>query len=315
MLPRVLLRNLAGLARTAARQQKQQFSGNFGKAMGVLTATSVVAAGTAFAFASGPDYDKVRKQIAAILDKDDNMGPTLVRLAWHASGTYSAHDHTGGSDGANMRFAPESNWGANAGLGKARDLLESVKKANPEITYADLWTLAGVVAIEYMGGPSITWRPGRKDNDDGKTSPPDGRLPDASKGPPHIRDIFYRMGFNDQEIVALVGAHAVGRCHRENSGFEGPWTRAPTTFSNAYFTELLETKWTVKQWDGPKQYEDPSKELMMLPGDLALVEDAEFKKWVEVYAKDEKKFFADFAAAFQKLEELGVKYPQGWFFN
>ena len=37
------------------------------------------------------------------------------------------------------------------------------------------------------------------------------RLPDASKGAPHIRDVFYRMGFNDQEIVALSGAHALGR--------------------------------------------------------------------------------------------------------
>ena len=38
------------------------------------------------------------------------------------------------------------------------------------------------------------------------------RLPDASKGAPHIRDVFTRMGFNDQELVALSGAHALGRC-------------------------------------------------------------------------------------------------------
>jgi cytochrome c peroxidase len=37
----------------------------------------------------------------------------------------------------------------------------------------------------------------------------------------HIRDIFYRMGFNDQEIVALIGAHALGRCHTEASGYWG----------------------------------------------------------------------------------------------
>ncbi len=48
--------------------------------------------------------------------------------------------------------------------------------------------------------------------DDETKCPPDGRLPDAAKGPPHLRDIFYRMGFNDQEIVALSGAHALGRC-------------------------------------------------------------------------------------------------------
>lgn len=48
---------------------------------------------------------------------------------------------------------------------------------------------------------------GRSDKVDGTYCPPDGRLPDAEKGPQHIRDIFYRMGFNDREIVALLGAH------------------------------------------------------------------------------------------------------------
>jgi catalase (peroxidase I) len=43
---------------------------------------------------------------------------------------------------------------------------------------------------------------------------------------------------------------------------QGPWTRAPTTFSNLYFTELMNNTWTVKKWDGPKQYEDPTGELM-----------------------------------------------------
>lgn len=52
---------------------------------------------------------------------------------------------------------------------------------------------------------------------------PDGRLPDGDKGADHIRKIFYRMGFNDNEIVALSGAHALGRCHTDRSGFEGPW--------------------------------------------------------------------------------------------
>jgi hypothetical protein len=50
------------------------------------------------------------------------------------------------------RFAPESDHGANAGLAIARQLLEPVKAAYPWISYADLWTLAGAVAIEAMGG-------------------------------------------------------------------------------------------------------------------------------------------------------------------
>lgn len=81
-----------------------------------------------------------------------------------------------------------------------------------------------------MGGPVIPWRSGRVDSEK-PTTVPDGRLPAADKGDSKktnsgIRDVFNRMGFNDQEIVALSGAHALGRCHTNASGYWGPWTRA-----------------------------------------------------------------------------------------
>jgi len=259
-----------------------------------------------------PDYGAVREAISDLLEAEDyddgSYGPLLVRLAWHSSGSYDKESNTGGSNGATMRFAPEADYGANAGLKVARDLLEGVKKANPWISYADLWTLAGAVAIDVMGGPVIPWRPGRSDQVSGDSCGPDGRLPDATQGAPHLRDIFYRMGFSDQEIVALSGAHSMGRCHPDRSGFKGPWTNAPTTFSNLYFKELLEKKWTKKKWAGPLQYEDPSKELMMLPTDMALIGDKKLKKYVKEYAENEEKFAKDFTAAFVKLLELGVPF-------
>lgn len=122
----------------------------------------------------------------------------------------------------------------------------------PWISYSDLWIIAGVVAIQEMQGPTIPWRPGRQDNDMSACTP-DGRLPDATQGSKHLRDIFGRMGFDDQEIVALSGAHALGRCHPDRSGFEGPWTFSPTTLTNDYFRLLLEEKWYPRKWDGPKQ--------------------------------------------------------------
>ncbi|KAJ9521237.1 hypothetical protein QJQ45_022972, partial [Haematococcus lacustris] len=269
------------------------------------------------------DYGAVRSAVANILDKDDyddgSFGPVLVsaaglmgavRLAWHASGTYDKASNTGGSNGSTMRFPPECEHNANAGLKVARDLLDPVKERFPWISYADLWTLAGCVAVEEMGGPHIKWRPGRKDHVDASSCPPDKRLPDASQGAAHIRAIFNRMGFNDQEIVALSGAHALGRCHTDRSGYTGPWTNAPTTFSNLYFQELLNRHWRKKSWSGPLQYEDKeSGKLMMLPTDMALIQDRAFKKWTQLYAQDEQRFFDDFAAAFQKLLELGVNFP------
>jgi len=259
------------------------------------------------------DYGEVKKAIEDILDvegyDDGSYGPVLVRLAWHSSGTFDKADGTGGSNGATMRFEPECSWGANAGLEKARAILEPIKAKFPWISYADLWTLAGAVAVEGMGGPVIPWRPGRVDKPSGEHCPAGGRLPDASKGAKHIRDVFSRMGFNDQEMVALSGAHTMGRCHPNRSGYINPWTNAPTTFSNLYFQDLLNKKWTPKKWDGPLQYEDSTKTLMMLPTDMELIKDKKFRKYVELYAKNEEQFFADFASAFSRLLELGVQFP------
>jgi cytochrome c peroxidase len=207
-----------------------------------------------------------------------------------------------------MRFPPEGDHGANAGLKAARDFMEPVKEKFPWISHSDLWTLGGVAAIQEMQGPVIPWRPGRNDRDVSFCTP-DGRLPDGSKEQDHLRAIFGRMGFNDQETVALSGAHALGRCHTDRSGFEGPWTFSPTVMSNDYFRLLMEEKWVGRKWNGPKQFQDvTSKSLMMLPSDMALIKDKVFKKHVERYAKDDSAFYKDFSDVFVKLLELGVPF-------
>lgn len=270
------------------------------------------------------DLNKVRASIVQLIDQDaekrndgTSLAGTFIRLAWHSCGTYKAADNSGGSNGARMRFSPEASYGNNAGLDLARAALEPIKQQFPEISYADLYTFSGVVAVEEAGGPKIPFAIGRTDDQDGSKSDPKDRLPNADMGSRtktigHMREIFGRMGFSDQEMVALLGAHAMGRCHTTASGFWGPWTNAETTFSNEYFRLLLEERWSPKfshngkVWTGPDQYEDSTGKLMMLPSDMALLADPALKKWVEVYAKDENKFFTDFAAAFSKLLHLGV---------
>lgn len=261
------------------------------------------------------DYQKVYNRIAEVIDDagdydDGSYGPVLLRLAWHASGTYDKDTRTGGSNYATMRFEPESLHGANAGLNIARELMEKVKKEFPWISYGDLWTLAGVAAIQEMGGPKVPWRPGRIDGT-ATNATPDGRLPDASQGSDHVRQIFYRMGFNDQEIVALLGAHALGRCHTDRSGFSGPWTFSPTTLTNDFYKLLFDEKWVWKKWNGPKQLEDKTTgTLMMLPTDYVLVQDKSFKKYAKAYADDVNLFFKDFSVAVSRLFELGVPTQQ-----
>jgi len=207
-------------------------------------------------------------------------------------------------------FENEGGDPSNAGLENARAFLEPIKQAHPWITYADLYTFAGVVAIEEMGGPKIEWRPGRSDYADDTRYPGRGRLPDGAQGSDHLRAVFTdALGFNDQEIVALSGAHALGRCHSDRSGFDGPWVVNPTRFSNNYFKMLVNLDWQPRQWDGPFQYhnEELGESLMMLPTDKALCEDPALKPWVERYAKDKELFFDHFAKAFATLLELGVR--------
>lgn len=280
------------------------------------------------------DWNAVRKEIVNILDADytdssydgATPGPLFLRLAWHSAGTACVATKTGGSNGATMRFNPELSWGANAGLKLAQGMLEPVKQKFPGVSYSDLWIFAACVAVEEMGGNKVPFTPGRTDKAKGffrSTCPSwtgashkDGRLPDADKGDPrstatHLRYIFNRMGMNDQEIVALSGAHGLGACHTDRSGFWGPWTRAPTTISTEYYRELLENTWTIKTthkgkpWNGPTQFEDPTGDLMMLPSDIVLIQDKEFRKYVEVYAKDSDRFLKDFSAVVSKLFHLG----------
>ena len=282
-------------------------------AAAVVTSESLLGfpgAAAAAAPTADVDYKRVAAAIAAIIKADPDKGPTFLRLAWHSSGTYSKLAADGGSKGGTIRFKEELAHGGNAGLPKAVAWLEPVKKQFPGASYADIFTLAGCVAIKEANGPVIPWSAGRVDEPASAVTP-DGRLPAADKGSPdktaaHLRDgVFYRMGFDDREIVVLSGAHALGRCHPDASGYDGPWTPTPNLLTNSYYSLVLNTKWTPRAWDGPAQFEDPSGKLMMLPSDLLLRDDAKLRKWAEIYAADNAKFLADFSAAFNKLEENG----------
>uniref|UniRef100_A0A7S1T791 Plant heme peroxidase family profile domain-containing protein n=1 Tax=Compsopogon caeruleus TaxID=31354 RepID=A0A7S1T791_9RHOD len=225
--------------------------------------------------------------------------PVMVRLAWHDAGTYCASSKTGGANGS-IRFEPECSHGANNGLRWAIDQLEHIKAAvvdkategdeTKEVSYADLYQLASVVAIEVSGGPKIPFRFGRKDVAEISCTE-DGRLPDATKRMPHLRDVFYRMGFTDKDIVVLSGAHCLGRAHKDRSGFEGPWTQEPLVFDNSYFKEILK--------------ENPDPALLRLASDMALLDEADTKALVQAYAEDQDLFFSDYTIAHQKLSELG----------
>nr|AIP90109.1 ascorbate peroxidase [Musa AB Group] len=236
------------------------------------------------------EIEKARRDLRALISSK-NCAPIMLRLAWHDAGTYDVKTKTGGPNGS-IRFEEEYSHGSNAGLQIAIDLLEPVKVKHPKITYADLYQLAGVVAVEITGGPTVPFAPGRKDS---SVCPEEGRLPDANQGVSHLRDVFYRMGLSDKDIVALSGGHTLGRAHRERSGFQGAWTKDPLKFDNSYFAELVK---------GEKEG------LLQLPTDKVLLDDPVLRDYVVLYATDEDKFFEDYAESHKKLSELGFTPPR-----
>ncbi|KAK6146971.1 hypothetical protein DH2020_017883 [Rehmannia glutinosa] len=229
--------------------------------------------------------EKCKKKLRGFI-AEKNCAPIMLRLAWHSAGTYDWKTKTGGPFGT-IRHPAELSHEANNGLDIAVRLLEPIKEQFPILSYADFYQLAGVVAVEVTGGPEIPFHPGRLDKTE---PPPEGRLPDAKKGPDHLREVFGHMGLSDKDIVALSGGHTLGRCRKERSGFEGAWTPNPLIFDNSYFKELL---------SGEKEG------LIQLPTDKALLEDPVFRPLVEKYAADEDAFFQDYAEAHLKLSELG----------
>ncbi len=205
------------------------------------------------------DFNALRQDLADLMTDSQewwpadygHYGPFFVRMTWHAAGTYRTSDGRGGAGTGMQRFAPLDSWPDNANLDKARRLLWPTKqKYGNKISWADLFVLAGNVALETMGfdtygfggGRADVWEPEevnwgyegtwlgdeRYSGERELANPlaavqmgliyvnpqgPNGN-PDPLASARDIRETFRRMAMNDEETVALVaGGHTFGKTH------------------------------------------------------------------------------------------------------
>lgn len=204
------------------------------------------------------DYSALKADLRALLTDSQEWWPAdwgsyiglFIRMAWHGAGTYRTVDGRGGAGRGQQRFAPLNSWPDNVSLDKARRLLWPVKqKYGQKISWADLYMLAGNVALENAGFRTFGFGAGREDEWEpdldvdwgdekewlkhrhpeslekqalGATEMgliyvnPEG--PNASGDPlsaaAAIRATFGNMAMDDEEIVALIaGGHTLGKTH------------------------------------------------------------------------------------------------------
>ncbi|MBB3663892.1 MULTISPECIES: catalase/peroxidase HPI [Prauserella salsuginis group] len=205
------------------------------------------------------DLDELARDVDEVLTTPQDWwpadfghyGPLVLRMAWHAAGSYRMSDGRGGAAAGMQRFAPLNSWPDNRNLDKARRLLWPVKqKYGRKISWADLMIFAGNRALESMGfktfgfggGRGEVWEPddaywgpehkwladerhsGRRDLDEDLAASDMGLIyvdpqgpatnPDPVLAARDIRQTFQRMGMDDEETVALIaGGHTFGKTH------------------------------------------------------------------------------------------------------
>ena len=207
------------------------------------------------------DYEALKADLVKLMTDSQewwpadfgHYGPQMVRMAWHAAGTYRTFDGRGGAGRGQQRFAPLNSWPDNVNIDKTRRLLWPIKqKYGQKISWADLFILAGNVALESMGfrtfgfagGREDVWEPdldvnwgaetkwladdkrfhGDRELDHNLAATHMGLIYVNPEGPnasgdylaaaKDIRATFDRMAMNDEEIVALIaGGHTFGKAH------------------------------------------------------------------------------------------------------
>jgi catalase-peroxidase len=218
------------------------------------------------------DMDNVAYDLHKLMDaqfkKERKSGGDFVRLAYQCASTFRATDYQGGCNGARIMYSPGKDWPANQGLDNVLERLEPIKyKYGKHLSWADLIVLAGSVAVNRAGGPSLEFCAGRTDAKDGNGwKSLDFGNDELPKTIPAMVELYQRRGLTTKEFAALS------------------WSSSPNSkFGSPYFRNLLDSGDTDVVTLGMKNH-------------------PELHVWAEYYASSPDNVIAeDFAAAWTKM--------------
>ena len=225
-----------------------------------------------------------RNCLEAIADmkdsKNKNIAALWIRAAFHDAGTWNAETRTGGADASLTQFL---NVPENAGFGNS---LAPRFHQNSDFSKADSIALAAQVSVTHCGGPSMKFRTGRQDAQ--IPTSPHGLIPNGTMTLNAVRPMFARMGWTNEDIVALVtGSHSMGGVHGENSPDVTnksfiPFDDTAGIFDNHVFKFTLRGNCAVQI-------------------DCDIANDPELRPIVQRYANDQNAFFEQYTKSFEKL--------------
>ncbi|MEW5301240.1 MAG: hypothetical protein WDW36_004111 [Sanguina aurantia] len=235
----------------------------------------------------------------------------------------------GGVNGGWLQFPAEAANFRSAGISDALAVLAAIKVAYPCITFADLSSLAGSIAVEISGGPAIAWYPGRLDSLlPGPASPQfSTRIPDAMFNAAGVSYFYTNVGLTIRESTVFNGGgHSIGGADPTQSGWNGvftPYGDAWPTPTNRYFTDLVNLNWRVDNStptaDNRLQFMPDSNDInittdgqggtiIRLPSDIAFKDSNVLLEWSKVYANDPALFENDFTRTVQRYQQMGAGY-------
>ncbi|CAI0455582.1 unnamed protein product [Linum tenue] len=279
-------------------------------------------------------YDKSCPKFAQIIQ--DTVTDKQIKSPTTAAGTLRLFFHdcfANGCDGSALISSTAFNRAerdADINLSLPGDAFDLVTRAKVALELAcpntvscsDILAVATRDLVTMVGGPFYNVLLGRLDYRVSKSSAVPGNLPLPSMSTSQMIDMFAGRGFSAQEMVALSGAHTIGFSHCKeftgqlysngtgsggyNPRFAQALQKACANYKKDPSISVFNDIMTPNKFDN-LYYQNLPKGLGLLASDHGLVSDGRTRPFVELYARDQNKFFQDFAKAMQKLSVYGIK--------